>query len=141
MALQKDIFVKVLIKNPSGEILMLKRGKEARSDSGLMDFPGGKVEAGEEAIEAIIREVREETSLTLYEYQKLCQKNFKHPNNKSGNVIIWYTAKTPYNTVVLNGENSEYKWVKPKEIMSELKGVALSAHGSAVETYLGQLPK
>lgn len=50
----------VIIVNAAGRILL-----EKRSDSGLWGLPGGRIEPGESLIEAALREVREETGLTV----------------------------------------------------------------------------
>ena len=42
-----------------------------RKDSSLYGLPGGKIDAGEEPLEALVREVREETGLIF------CEEDFK----------------------------------------------------------------
>lgn len=46
-----------------GRILLVKRGREP--NKGLWSLPGGSIELGETATEALVREVREETSLEV----------------------------------------------------------------------------
>src|SRR5574342_1007747 len=52
--------VAAIIPNGEGRILL-----QRRSDNGLWGLPGGSVEIGESVRDAIIREVREETGLTV----------------------------------------------------------------------------
>jgi ADP-ribose pyrophosphatase YjhB (NUDIX family) len=49
-----------VIQNGAGRILL-----QRRSDNGLWALPGGSVEIGESVREAIVREVREETGLSV----------------------------------------------------------------------------
>lgn len=49
-----------IIKDGDGRILL-----QQRSDNGLWGLPGGSVEIGESVRDAILREVREETGLTV----------------------------------------------------------------------------
>ena len=46
-----------------GRLLMIKRGREPRA--GLWSIPGGRIEPGETDAEALVREMLEETSLTV----------------------------------------------------------------------------
>ena len=52
--------VAAVIHNGDGRILL-----QRRSDNGLWGLPGGSVEIGESVRDAIVREVREETGLTV----------------------------------------------------------------------------
>ncbi len=55
----------VLIFNKLGQILLQKRGADSRNETGKWSKPGGKIDFGETAIEAMKREVREETNLEI----------------------------------------------------------------------------
>lgn len=52
--------VGVFVRNEKGQILL-----EKRSDCGLWGLPGGRIEAGESIREAAVREVAEETGLSI----------------------------------------------------------------------------
>jgi 8-oxo-dGTP diphosphatase len=52
-----------VIRDESGRLLLIQRGHEP--GLGLWSIPGGRVEPGETDPEAVIREVREETGLTV----------------------------------------------------------------------------
>ena len=52
--------VAAIIQDGEGKILL-----QRRSDNGLWGLPGGSVEIGESVRDAILREVREETGLTV----------------------------------------------------------------------------
>ena len=51
--------VAAIIKNEGGKILIAKRNLK-KSQGGLWEFPGGKIEKDETREEAIIREIKEE---------------------------------------------------------------------------------
>jgi len=52
--------VAAIIRDAEGRLLL-----QRRSDNGLWGLPGGSVEIGESVRDAIVREVREETGLTV----------------------------------------------------------------------------
>src|SRR3954470_12515537 len=55
--------VGAVVRGVAGRLLMIRRGREP--SRGLWSLPGGRVEAGETAEEAVVREVREETGLEV----------------------------------------------------------------------------
>lgn len=52
--------VGIVLRDDSGRVLL-----EKRSDCGLWGLPGGRIEPGESVVEAAIREMKEETGLTV----------------------------------------------------------------------------
>ena len=50
-----------IIRDSMGRVLLLKRSGKSRYGRGLWQFPEGRLEFGEEPIEAVSREVEEET--------------------------------------------------------------------------------
>lgn len=54
----------VALIDPDGRVLLAQR-PEGKSLAGLWEFPGGKVEPGESAADAAIRECLEETNLAV----------------------------------------------------------------------------
>jgi len=52
-----------VIKDDAGRLLLIKRGHEPAA--GLWSIPGGRIEAGESDVAALVREVREETGLEV----------------------------------------------------------------------------
>mgnify|MGYP004616124937 CR=1 FL=1 len=56
--------VAAIIKNGEGKILITQRNLK-KSQGGLWEFPGGKIEKGETREEAIIREIKEELTIEI----------------------------------------------------------------------------
>lgn len=52
-----------VIKDQAGRLLLIKRRNEP--GAGLWSLPGGRIEPGESDRQAVVREVREETSLVV----------------------------------------------------------------------------
>jgi len=58
------VVVAAALVNGQGRVLMQQR-PAGRDHAGLWEFPGGKVEAGEAASAALVRELAEELAITL----------------------------------------------------------------------------
>ena len=72
-------FVRVVIKNEKGELLLVKDKKWG------WNLPGGKVEPGETPEAAARREIWEETNLVLENYEKIAERNVFYANLEKGN--------------------------------------------------------
>jgi 8-oxo-dGTP diphosphatase len=55
--------VGAIITDDRGRLLLIKRGHEP--DAGLWSLPGGRVQPGETGEQAVVREIREETGLSV----------------------------------------------------------------------------
>lgn len=100
------------IYNANGEILFVRSHKWSNKWS----VPGGKIDLGESAEEALIREIREETSLRIVDIEFLTTIDsvFEKEFYKRVHMILLnYKCKTNATTVVLNEEAQGFCWAKP----------------------------
>jgi len=79
---------------------------------GLWEFPGGKIEKNETPLEAIIREVKEETNLNIV--NPIYLGNVGHRYSHFG-VNISLFISSPRSIKKIN-MNQEYKWINLKDI-------------------------
>jgi 8-oxo-dGTP diphosphatase len=63
MALQRVPCVGGVIRDAAGRLVLIKRRNEP--GAGLWSLPGGRIEAGETDEQALVREIREETGLSV----------------------------------------------------------------------------
>jgi 8-oxo-dGTP diphosphatase len=124
----------------SGKVLVVRR---ARSPAhGFYTFPGGSVEAGETLREAVMREVREETALTI-EPLLLAGEREVITRDAEGRVerhfvILCFAARWIAGDVELNEELDDARWVSPSEIPAlrttdGLADIALAAFARLAE--------
>jgi phosphoglycolate phosphatase len=106
--------VGALIFNAAGEVLMVR----TRKWSGKWGIPGGKIERGETALEALHREVREETGLAIREVRQVMVQDcidspeFQRPEHF---LLLNYTAVADEGPVILNDEAEEFRWLAARE--------------------------
>lgn len=108
--------VGALVFNPKGEVFLMKSHKW----KDRYVIPGGHIELGETAKEALIREIREETGLKIYDIKYLFMLEFIFDKafwKKRHFIFLNYTAKTKMSKIKLNSEGQEYIWVLPKKAL------------------------
>ena len=91
---------------------LITRRSNTKFLSGLWEFPGGKIEKSETARQAIIREVKEETNLNIFNPTYL--GNVKHKYSHFG-VNISLFISSPESIKKLNIKQ-EHKWINLKSI-------------------------
>ncbi len=100
-----------------GEFLLLHR-PEHKSQGGKWGVPAGKVEAGETPVQAIIREIKEETAYTVTETKKLLYFG-KVYVRYSAYDFIYHILHLPLTekprTILRPKEHQDFKWVTPKD--------------------------
>ena len=103
-----------LLQNAAGELLLLKRAENARLGPGLWGLPAGKIEAGETAEAAALREMGEEIGpgheVELLRYLGPLRDTYY------GGIyeIHLFHRRWRAGSVVLNHEHSEFAWVGPE---------------------------
>lgn len=104
--------VAAIIKNEGGKILIAKRNLK-KSQGGLWEFPGGKIEKDETREEAIIREIKEELTIDIKVDKYLAEKVFNYPD-KDINLIAMECTQIGGNVELT--EHEDYRWVTSEEL-------------------------
>jgi nucleoside triphosphatase len=107
--------VGAVILNSENKVLICRSNKWKQQ----YVIPGGHIESGETMEETLVREVREETGLEVYDIQLLgitesiYSKSFK---NQKHFIFVDFICRTESNEVVLNEEAQSYQWIELSEI-------------------------
>jgi 8-oxo-dGTP diphosphatase len=101
-----------------GKILVVRRARPPAH--GLYTLPGGVVEVGETLMEAVAREVREETAL---EIEPVGLAGFRETIVRDADsrverhfIILCFASRWRAGDPVLNEELSEARWLDPAEL-------------------------
>lgn len=106
-----NVVAGVIINNKK-EIFIAKRNLK-KSQGGLWEFPGGKIEQGETKEQAIERELREELDINVKAEKYLGEKIFKYPTKEINLIAI--KCKIISGAIKLE-EHEDAKWVKKEEL-------------------------
>ena len=114
--MQLQVGVKVLLRNPEGEVLLLRSREGYASSKPLWDIPGGRIDPGTSLRENLERELLEETGLALVSQPRLIAAQDIMPGDDRHIVRLTYIASGE-GTPVLDGvEHTEYRWVAFEEL-------------------------
>ena len=88
-----------------GAFLLLKRNNQPAK--GEWWFPGGRIKKGETLQQALIREVKEETGLTITQHKLINVYSRVFPERHD--ITIAYLCRAEKQEITLNNEHQEYK--------------------------------
>ena len=106
--------VKVVIRDGACRCLLLKRALTSKGNPGKWEFPGGKAEMGESFDAALLREVTEETGLTILLERVAGAAESEMPTRKVAYLIM--EARLESGQVRLSSEHDDFAWVAPEQL-------------------------
>jgi 8-oxo-dGTP diphosphatase len=106
--------VKAVVRDRSGRCLLIRRAPGSRNSPGTWDLPGGKVDKGEDFVQALEREVAEETGLRISVQRLAGAIQFEMP--KARVVCLMLEARARPGRVRLSCEHDESAWVRVSEL-------------------------
>ena len=106
----KNVSKAVIIKQ-DGALLLLRSAGEKFPNK--WDLPGGHIHVGEDPKNGLVREVKEETGVTLTEP---IEKLYEEDN------ITFYKAQMPDQKIILSHEHDEHKFVTKDSVPKNISG-------------------
>lgn len=104
----------------SGNVLLLKRHPYDRTLPNVYCLPGGKVEESEGELQALVREVYEETGINID-----LQTTSKYTSKSNDKFDIHFFITIPDNfEVTLSDEHASYKWIPLSELEMHKDSIA-----------------
>jgi len=100
--------------DPDGRVLIAQR-PEGKSMAGLWEFPGGKIEPGEQPEQSLIRELREELGITVKQ-ECLAPLTFASHSYPDFHLLMPLYVCRRWEGFVEAREKQKLKWVRPTEL-------------------------
>lgn len=123
--------VRSLVFSPKGKLLILQRSATCQGNPGIWELPGGKQKPNETQIDALLRELWQETGILVLDYPHSLQpagtRVIQDGTKYLGRTINTYFADMPIfapnEKVTLRPEDHQsYAWVD----FEELEGIELT---------------
>ena len=106
-----------MITDPEGRVLVQERlPKPSHAWSGLT-FPGGHVEPGETVVASVIREVREETGLTITNVVPAGYIQWYNPERQSQYFVFLFKTSS-YSGELKGSAEGNVKWMTLDEMLA-----------------------
>ena len=91
------------------KILLIKRAEGKDHRAGIWEFPGGKLDSGENLETGVKRELLEEVGI---ETTEIDYDTSAYYDDERGDILaVVFICNVKDETIVLSGEHSEYRWV------------------------------
>lgn len=113
MAVQRVPCAGAVIKDAAGRLLLIRRRNEP--GAGLWSLPGGRIETGETGEQAMVREVREETGLSVT-VGRLLGELERLGRNGAIYDISDYLAVVTGGTLQAGDDAADARWVTPRQM-------------------------
>jgi 8-oxo-dGTP diphosphatase len=108
--------VKAVLVDEDGRTLLIRRSASNRCFAGTWEWPGGKVDEGEDFDTALRREMREETGLEIEPVHLAGSAEFDMPHVRV--IVLCMDARVVGGTLTMSEEHDASAWVPLKEIHS-----------------------
>lgn len=128
MATPVQIAQKAILIREDGNILALRRSDTDPTRPLTWDLPGGEVEFGEDLLESIKREIREEVELTVENLTLLDCLAWVNPSGEYW-VAVGYYGRVAQNTEIkLSFEHCEFEWISKEEFLTRESTVRIKRY-------------
>ena len=106
-----------MITDPEGRVLVQERLPKSSNPWSGLTFPGGHVEPGETVVASVIREVQEETGLTVSNLQNCGYIQWYDPVKQSQYFVFLFKTST-YTGDLKGSAEGNVKWMTLDEMLS-----------------------
>ena len=120
-----------MLRRADGKVLVQNRRDP---NWGGLTFPGGHVEPGESLVDSVIREMQEETVLTVKHPRLIGTKSWMQKDGSGRYLVLLYTA-TEYEGELHSSEEGDIAWMTIEEMR---QGQMVDGMELFFDVFLGQ---
>ena len=102
---------------PAGPELLLAQRPRGEALAGFWEFPGGKLEPGETALHAVVREVREELGVDVEAIELMAEETHLYPHGLQ--VVLSFVRCTAPTGVLQSLDGQAFRWVLLRNVDPE----------------------
>lgn len=104
-----------IIRNPRGDIFITRRAEDAHMANKL-EFPGGKIEAGETPEQALVRELNEEVGINATQYSQFEKLEYQFPDR---HITLWFFLVEGWEGEPWGKEGQPGDWLAQKDLNAD----------------------
>ena len=108
---EQAIFVNMCMISNGNKVLVIDRKK---NDWPGITFPGGHIERAESFVESVIREVYEETGLTIQDPVLCGTKQFQE--DEDTRYVVFFYKATRYSGTLTSSDEGQVFWIERNEL-------------------------
>lgn len=133
-----NIVAKALLIDANQNILVLRRSGTHPHFAYHLDFPGGEVEPGEAEIDAVVREIWEESGIVLPDSRLELAHQTMSPG---GSLYLMFTGalEDARPNVVVSWEHDQHEWLPREQLLSRPIPANVDSYYMMVIDYLQDL--
>ncbi|MBV8045014.1 8-oxo-dGTP diphosphatase MutT [Pluralibacter sp.] len=103
-----------IIRNAQGEIFITQRAADAHM-ANKWEFPGGKIEEGESAEQAMVRELHEEVGIVAHNAVLFDKLEYQFPDR---HITLWFWLVEEWQGEPWGKEGQPGRWVAQGELLA-----------------------
>lgn len=115
------LVMRSIVRNTDGRILIVQRAADDNHNPNMWEFPGGKLEQGQDVSDALNRELEEEIGLQVIVDQQVAyfESRFLSKGKYAGSsyLVLIGTSRVENSAVTLSFEHQDHKWVTTQEVL------------------------
>jgi len=104
-----------MIEAPDGRVLVQHRLPKKNNPWSGLTFPGGHAEPGESIVDSVIREIKEETGLTISEISNCGYVQWYNPEKQSQYIVFLFRA-TSFSGELKSSTEGRMEWMSLDEM-------------------------